>query len=488
MPFLLLLILTPPCLQETWPAPGSGMDSPLRTACLTWTGVAAVVAAAGLWARWVRLSLARDPGRRDDWVQRYGAWRFYHLLLLAGVYGVALYVFGWGWAVQSFFGATTVPPGGEFLILAPFLAGLTLSWVCFYEIERSLHDAAVPAGTARFWTRREYLGHQARHNLALVLIPIVLLIALKSLRWLAADPRQGWGQVLTVLSVVVAAVVVAGMPWLLRLALGLKPLPEGPLRARLQTAARRLGFRCSDILLWDTRGGTANALVAGIFPVLRYVVLTDRLVAELSVDEIEAVFGHEVGHIKHRHMLYYLGFLIASIAAVWAVLAVYVLPHLSAVPSLSDRDDLAVLALVGLLAVYIFVVFGFVSRSCERQADLYGCRAVSCTRPDCRGHDTAAALPPGGGGLCPTGIRTFITALEKVCDLNGISRDRPGLLQSWQHSTPARRVWFLHRVLADPVVEVRFQRATTVVKGLLLVSLVAVILILGQLYGWKKLL
>ena len=488
MPFLLLLILTPPCLQETWPEPGFGMDSPLRTAFLTWTGVAAVVAAAGVWAGWLRRRLACDPGRREEWVQRYGAWRLYHLFLLGGAYGVALYVFGWGWAVQSFFHTATVPPGGELLILAPFLAGLALSWVCFYEIERALHDAAVPAGTARYWTRREYLGHQARHNLALVLIPIVLLIGLKSLRWLAADPRQGWGQVITGLSVVVAAAVFVAMPWLLRLVLGLKPLPEGPLRARLLAASRRLDFRCSDILLWNTRGGVANALVAGIFPVLRYVVLTDRLVAELSVDEIEAVFGHEVGHIKHRHMLYYLGFLIASMSAVWAVLAVYVLPHFSEVPSLSNRDDLAVLALVGLLAVYIFVVFGFVSRSCERQADLYGCRAVSCTRPDCAGHDAAAALPPSGRGLCPTGIRTFITALEKVCDLNGISRDRPGLLQSWQHSTPARRVGFLQRVLADPVVEHRFQRATMVIKGLLLASLVAVILILGQLYGWGKLL
>jgi Zn-dependent protease with chaperone function len=488
MPFLLLLILTPPCLQETWPDPGYGMTSPVRTAYLTWTAVGAAVVVAGLWAGWVRRSLARDPGRRDDWLARYGAWRLYHLFLLAGVYGVSLYVFGWGWAVQSFFHTTTVPPGGELLILAPFLAGLALSWMCFYEIERALHDATVPAGTARYWTRREYLGHQARHNLALVFIPVALLIGLKGLRWLADDPRQGWGQVVTGVSVVSAAAVFVGMPWLLRLVLGLKPLPDGPLRARLLAAARRLGFRCSDILLWNTRGGVANALVAGIFPVLRYVVLTDRLVAELSVDEIEAVFGHEVGHIKHRHMLYYLGFLLASMAAVWAVLAVWVLPHLSELPSLGNRDDLAVLALVGLLAVYIFVVFGFVSRSCERQADLYGCRAVSCASPDCRGHDAVAALPQGGRGLCPTGIRTFIAALEKVCDLNGISRDRPGLLQSWQHSTPARRVWFLHRVLADPAAERRFQRATTVVKGLLLASLVAVILVLGQLYGWGKLL
>jgi Zn-dependent protease with chaperone function len=486
MPFLLLLILTPPCLQETWPEPGFGLVSPLRIACLTWTGITGAVALAVLWAVCVRRQLARDPAQRDAWLQRYGPWRVYHLFLLAGLYGLSLYLFGWGWAVQRLLALASVPPGAELLILAPFLVGLALSWGCFYEIERALHDTADSRG--RFWTRWEYLGHQARHNLALVFIPVVLLVGLKALRWLAPDAHRGWGEGITALSVVLAVGVFLAMPWFLRLVLGLRPLPDGPLRFRLLAAAERLHFRCSDVLLWNTRGGVANALVAGVLPFLRYVVLTDRLVAELRPEEIEAVFGHEVGHVKHRHMLYYLGFLIASVAAVWAVVAIYVLPHFNDVPSLSNRGDLAVLALIGLLAVYIFVVFGFVSRSCERQADLYGCRAVSCTRPDCQGHDGPWTLPPGGSGLCPTGIRTFIAALEKVCDLNGISRDKPGLLQSWQHSTPARRVIFLERVLAEPVQEQRFQRLTTVIKGLLLVSLLAVLVVLGQLHGWGNLL
>jgi STE24 endopeptidase len=481
MPFLLLLILTPPCLQESWPAPGFGITSPLRTACLTWTAIGCAVAVAFLGSLGMQRSLAHKPGRREAWLHTYGRWRIYHLVLLAGLYGVSLYILGWGWAVQRLLHTKSVPPGGELLVLSPFLVGLGLSWLCFYEIERALHGG-------HYWTRAEYLGHQARSTLALVFIPVVLLIGLKGLRWLAGDTSPVWGEAITALSVVVALAVFLAMPWLLKLVLGLRPLPDGPLRRRLQAAADRLHFRCTDLLVWNTRGGVANALVAGVFPLLRYVVLTDRLMAELSADEIEAVFGHEVGHVKHRHMLYYLGFLVASMSAVWAVVAVYVLPHFNDVPSLSNRDDLAVLSLVGLLGLYIFVVFGFVSRSCERQADLFGCRAVSCTRADCRGHDGPAGLPPGGAGLCPTGIRTFIAALEKVCDLNGISRDRPGLLQSWQHSTPARRVGFLERVLADPVVERRFQCVTTVVKGLLLVSLVAVLVILGQLHGWGRLL
>src|SRR5205085_3575288 len=109
--------------------------------------------------------------------------------------------------------------------------------------------------------------------------------------------------------------VFVSLPWVLRIALGLEPLPEGPIRDRLLACARRLRFRCSDILVWNTRGGVANAVVAGIVPQLRYVVFTDRLTAELTPDELEAVFGHEIGHVKHHHMFFYMGFLILSLIA-----------------------------------------------------------------------------------------------------------------------------------------------------------------------------
>src|SRR5205823_13774401 len=93
---------------------------------------------------------------------------------------------------------------------------------------------------------------------------------------------------------------------------------------------------------------------------------------------------------------------------------------------------------VCLAGASVFVVFGFLSRRCERQADVYGCRAVSCPLPACDGHAPGAALAPAGRGLCPTGIRTFIGALNKVADLNGISRRQPGWLQSWLHASIGR--------------------------------------------------
>src|SRR5204863_6652750 len=81
---------------------------------------------------------------------------------------------------------------------------------------------------------------------------------------------------------------------------------------RLVGTARRLRFRFSNVLVWNTRNLVANAMVTGFIPWVRYVILTDRLIDELTPDEIEAVFGHEVGHIKHHHLIFYLAFFLTS--------------------------------------------------------------------------------------------------------------------------------------------------------------------------------
>jgi Zn-dependent protease with chaperone function len=339
-----------------------------------------------------------------------------------------------------------------------------------------LNDSAetAPAEPERYWSRRSYVSFHVRQNGALIFAPLLLLILMKGLGRVvpAADETLA----ITPVGVGLAISVFIGLPWLLRLALGLKPLPPGELRDRLEATARRLNFRCSNILVWDTHSGVATAMVAGVVPWVRYVLLTDRLIEELTPDEVEAVFGHEAGHVKHHHMVYYLGFLIGSL------LLVYVLwTWLSHVMPLLQRIETAwpALPLVTMLGAYIFVVFGFLSRRCERQADVYGCRAVSCARPDCNGHACDAQLAPRGRGLCPTGIRTFIEALEKVALVNGISRDKPGWLSSWQHSTIARRVGFLQDVLQDPAVERRFQWRVTLVKWVLLLGLLWVLALLA---------
>jgi STE24 endopeptidase len=281
--------------------------------------------------------------------------------------------------------------------------------------------------------------------------------------------------------------VLVAMPWLVRYGLGLVSMPPGPDRDRLEAASRRLNFRCTDLLVWNTGGGSTNAMVVGLVPALRYVVFTDRLLSDLSPDEVEAVFGHEVGHVKHGHILYYAGFLALSLTALLgAVTALlewaYQQPQWRATVEYA-AGWLTVLP-VAVLGGYVFLVFGYLSRRCERQADIYGCRAVSCGQADCNGHGPGERFEDGAGTLCPTGIRTFVRALDKVADLNGISRRRPGLLQAWQHSTIDRRIRFLERVCYDPELESSFQLRVRLLRWGLFLGLAAAILGMGAAWGW----
>jgi Zn-dependent protease with chaperone function len=512
MPFLLMVFLTLICLPELndWPPPLVGKSAE-GAAAATWAGVGLVALAAAAVAQRVRRPLVRDPGQRERVLVRYERERFFHLVLLYGTYATALLVLGWGWAVSQAWKVGGQPlPGGELVLLSPFLAGFAVSLAFFYDADRASQRAArrlagfdapdgagpgaegPPAARPRLWGGRlGYVLFQMRQRLALVLIPVLLLLALKEAQRAVPDAAWArWEPVVNAAGLGAMAAVFVGLPWLIRLALGLKPLAPGPLRDRLRAVGGRLGFRCSNILVWNTRRSMANAMVVGLLPWPRYVVFTDRLLEEFEPEEVDAVFGHEVGHARHRHMLYYLGFLTVSMAVLWKAYCDF--PWLGQLADglgcpgswlgpLAERGYLQGVPVVGLLLAYIFVVFGFLSRRCERQADVYGCRAVSCPDPDCAGHGGGAPA----GGLCPTGIRTFIRALERVAAVNGISRDRPGFLQSWQHSTIARRVAFLEGILADPAAEPRFQRRVALVKGGLLAAVLAVLLALFLTGGRK---
>ncbi|HEY1861321.1 MAG TPA: M48 family metallopeptidase [Gemmataceae bacterium] len=503
MPLLLLLLLTLACLPDNWEfLPRLTEDvSPEASALSTWLACAAVIGLAGLLSYRTCRSLLRAPAQREKLLHRYQTWRFYHQAGLFLAYLVALYVFQWGWTVQQLSGPDRpLFPGAEFLVLAPLVTGLILSWCCFYSADRAFHNVPAPPNLDRafeqglvqpepaqtpFWSRWSHLSFHLRHNLALVCVPVVLIVLVKAIgRLIPNSEANNWQQAASLVGMAATGCIFLAMPWVLRVLLALKPLPDGPMRDRLLAASRRLNFRCSNVLLWNTRGHVANAMVAGVLPWLRYVILTDRLLQELTPEEIEAVFGHEIGHIKHHHMLFYLGFLLASIATLWAGYCL-LQDQFEDWWVVKEFPELTIPPFIVAVGVYLFVVFGFLSRRCERQADLYGCRAVSCFRKDCFDHASEQELAPVACGLCPTGIHTFMDALEKVGHLNGISRDRPGFLQSWQHSTIARRVHFLAQVLADQRVETRFQRRVAMVKWALLLGVAVVLLTLVHT-GWDK--
>jgi STE24 endopeptidase len=83
-----------------------------------------------------------------------------------------------------------------------------------------------------------------------------------------------------------------------------EPLKDGALKTRLEALATRAGVNVEKILVMDAskRSAHANAYFAGLGG-SRRIVLYDTLLKQLGDEEIEAVLAHEIGHMKHQHIL-----------------------------------------------------------------------------------------------------------------------------------------------------------------------------------------
>lgn len=86
------------------------------------------------------------------------------------------------------------------------------------------------------------------------------------------------------------------------------PLEDEALRARIEGLLARSGFRSSGLYTMDASKRTAhgNAFFIG-FGKTKRIVLFDTLLASSTPDEIEAVIAHELGHFRHRHVIFGLG-------------------------------------------------------------------------------------------------------------------------------------------------------------------------------------
>jgi len=437
MSIMLLLVLALIAMQTAWPPAPDWLGTGGSLAA-TLLGLAVIFVVGSVYTSLCCRAMRAAPANRRQVLLRFHSRQKLYFMALLGYFLAALYLLGWGSTLKEFFTLDgTQIPGMMLVLLIPLLAILICSWACLYDVERTAHDLEAaeraeqsggPAGSSSFPSRRSYLALQVRLNLLLIVPPLVVFMLLETSSWAFPELKNN-KYFVGVFSTSILIMALLSMPWLLRVFLGLKPLPAGPLRDQLEAAARRLHFRCSGILLWNTRNSMANAMVTGLVPWGRFIVLTDRLLCELSPDEVEAVLGHEIGHVKHHHMFFYVLFLMGSLFALdllWQTCE----PYLSG--WLADYQAYAAIPAVVGVALYLYVVFGYLSRNCERQADIYGCRAVSS--------------------------EAFISALEKVAVLNGIPREKPGWLSSWRHPTIARRVEFLMRIAENPELEPRFQR------------------------------
>jgi Zn-dependent protease with chaperone function len=220
-----------------------------------------------------------------------------------------------------------------------------------------------------------------------------------------------------------------------------RPMKKGVDRTRIEAVCAKAGMRYADILTWDLFGGSMiTAGVMGLVGRFRYILVTPALVHSLAEDEMEAVMLHEIGHVRHYHMLFYLFFLGGFIACNFVLFEPMMLMVLIADPLYRgaavlglDKNQVHPVMmggmLIGFFIVYFRFGFGFFMRNFERQADIYLYRFY----PD--------ATPL---------IRTF----HKIAAISRQSMDRP----NWHHFSIGQRIRFLELCQANPALVNRHHR------------------------------
>ena len=83
----------------------------------------------------------------------------------------------------------------------------------------------------------------------------------------------------------------------------LSPLEDGSLRQAIEAYGRNVGFPLTNIYVIDgsKRSSKANAFFSGLGK-KKKVVLYDTLIENHSDEELVAIFAHEVGHYKKKHI------------------------------------------------------------------------------------------------------------------------------------------------------------------------------------------
>ncbi len=324
--------------------------------------------------------------------------------------------------------------GGIALLL--FLLYLCTIWYFAHPAYRLIFKVS--------FTRRSFLLSHVRFNTP-ILFPWVILTLVHDVltfvpwRGLASFMDSPGGQVFFFAAFL--SLLMVFMPRFIQTWWGCEPFSPSRKVWELEAFLRERSFRYRRLLRWPLFEGRAlTAGIMGIVPRYRYILVTDGLMEALSVEELQSVLAHEMGHARYRHMLFYLIFLLGYMVLSFGLFDLF-FTLLAAQPffvSVLEEGGsqgttlfylVLSLPLLGSMFIYFRYVMGFFMRHFERQADLFS--AVVMGSP-----------------------RGAISSLEKIAWMSGKIRDLP----SWHHFSIRERVECLMRFFSDPGVFNRHRR------------------------------
>lgn len=375
------------------------------------------------------------------------------------------------------------------IAIIPFLIAVVLVWIAFYPAERAIKQVSLEVHLMRGKPVRPvgdvvaYLINNLRHQVLFILIPMLLIMLARDLVQQNAraikEFAQGYDAITDVIIGSSALLIALITPEILRHVWLTQRLPIGALRDRLLILSQQIGVRCREILVWKAGGAIVNAAVMGVVAPLRYVLITEAMLEQLDDRKIEAVYGHEVGHVKRWHIIYLLLFAAIS-GSLLTIFSVRSQADMS-----SQTYQITAVILGGILFAKWSLLFGWISRRFERQADIYGVRTLMLTGLECHspcrihGEPTNPPTPPKPlepkkilektAPLCKTAAEYYGATLNQVAILNGI----PPEAHSWRHGSIADRGRMVEALATDPEALRRFERSVLRMKAVVAVLALA---------------
>jgi STE24 endopeptidase len=397
---------------------------------------AIILAIAVIGRRWTRRLGGVGPVARPT--------GYFHLLGMVQFFvpvwfAIGVFALGWRPLVDRFVGTSLLTPGTLIGILPGLFTWAGLWWAAF-PVERAVremnvvYDVEAGLPVFAFPTLVQYLGNRFRGQLLFLVVPVLMVLLVRDL--IATTWTQLLGHsILTdaaesVVEIVAVVTVMVISPEVLRHVLQTIPLPNSPLRDRLAAVSRSAGIGCRDILLWNTHFNTGNAAVMGLVRPVRYVMLSDLLVESMTEPQLESVFAHELGHVRHRHLFWFGAFLIGVGGGVFSALD-WIEERLP----LRENGKIAfALAAAAAAIAGLLLAFSFISRWFERQADVFAARSFSDD--------------------VERGAHIFASALNRIAVVNNIA---PNAF-NWTHGSIEKRSRYVMKLATDPAEAERFDR------------------------------
>lgn len=473
-----------------WPPTSAvaSVDSAAATLAFVWGKVVLVALAAWSLSGWTTIRLASKSAPWQRIVGRYHVLSVaLRWLILAGLIA-DLRLTAWPRMLEDLASPRAIPGGAQLVALVPYLLSLVATWWAFFPVEKSIRDSFLHRST---WTRKQFVVFNLRHQFLIIAVPLAVLLVMyvttrEHGRALAEWIGSAWAPDAMFGASVIAVFVFA--PVMLRYIWTTTPLADGPLRRKLTALCSRIGLKVRDILVWHSDGVMVNAAVMGLFPRVRYILLSDALLDSMTDEEVEAVFGHEAGHVRYHHMQYFLLFAVASMLVMSGVMELLVRIAAGSAPRWwHTREAIEVIGFLTVIPLWAFG-FGYVSRRFERHADTFGawCAAPNGDNPicplPCTQHGSQTVDRNGADGVvCAAGATVFVSALRKVASLNGIPPKR----RSWRHSSIASRIQFLTALSGDSKMAHGFARRIRTIKRTLLMACAGGLIFAGW-YLWTQ--